>query len=93
VPKCHARYIQQSEFDIFFATISTKKTHKATIVRDRLMFDLQDDTGMRCSEIAAVKKLDLFLEGPYLDQPYLVSHGKGDKDRMIPLTLDMAVRL
>jgi len=93
VPKRCARYIPQSEFDTFFATISTKKTHKATIGRDRLMFDLQDATGMRCAEVADLKKYDLFLDGAHRSQPYLVAHGKGGKDRVIPLTLEMATRL
>jgi len=57
------------------------------------MFDLQDAAGMRCAEVADLKKYDLFLDGAHRSQPYLVAHGKGGKDRVIPLTLEMATRL
>ena len=48
---------------------------------------------MRCAEVADLNKCDLFLDGPHRSQPYLVAHGKGGKDRVIPLTLEMATRL
>ena len=92
-PKHQPRYIPESEFDTFFATISAKKTHKATIARDILMFELQDAAGMRCAEIHALIVNDLFLDGRHQREPYLIAHGKGDKDRPIPLTIEMAEQL
>lgn len=92
-PKRKPRYISESEYDTFFARISNKKSHKGTIPRDVLMYQLMDATGMRCAEIASLKVNDLFLDGRYLKEPYLIAHGKGDKDRPIPLTLEMAQTL
>jgi len=92
-PKRQPRYVSECEYDTFFAKISNKKSHKGTIPRDILMFQVMDATGMRCAEIANLKASDLFLDGRYLREPYLIAHGKGDKDRSIPITLEMAQTL
>ncbi|GAI57872.1 unnamed protein product, partial [marine sediment metagenome] len=36
---------------------------------------------------------NLFLDDRYRKEPYLIAHGKGDKDRTIPLTFEMALTL
>lgn len=57
------------------------------------MFQVMDATGMRCAEVADLKVRDLFLDSRYQKEPYLIAHGKGDKDRLIPLTFEMSQTL
>jgi len=92
-PKRQPQYVPEGEYETFFTRISNKRSHKGTITRDTLMFQVMDATGMRCHEVATLKVRDLFLDGRYQEEPYLIAHGKGDKDRMIPLTLEMAQTL
>jgi len=92
-PKRQPRYVPEGEYETFFTRISNKRSHRETITRDTLMFQVMDATGMRCHEVATLKVRDLFLDGRYQEEPYLIAHGKGDKDRMIPLALEMAQTL
>ena len=50
--------------------------------RDRIVLEILYDTGIRRSEMAAVKATDLDLEAGYLH----VRKGKGDKDRVVPIS-------
>ena len=53
--------------------------------RVRLMLELGSRHGMRRTEIAAVHTDDVFIDD--VDQtPWLLVHGKGDKEREVPLT-------
>jgi len=92
-PKRKPSYTPEAEFEAFFTTIGSKKSHKGTIARDTLMFQVMDATGIRCAEVANFNVRDLFLDGRYQKEPYLLVHGKGDKDRLIPLTFEMAQTL
>ena len=49
-------------------------------LRDRAMIELLYATGMRVSELVAVRAADL-----HLDEEYLTCVGKGDKERIIPI--------
>jgi site-specific recombinase XerD len=54
------------------------------------MFQAMDAAGLRCDEVATLRVYDLFLDGCYREEPYLIAYGKGDKDRAIPLTAEVA---
>ena len=58
--------------------------------RVRLMIDLAARQGLRRAEIASVHSRDLVAD---LDGWSLIVHGKGDRDRMVPLHDDIAARL
>ncbi|REJ68378.1 MAG: site-specific tyrosine recombinase XerD [Planctomycetota bacterium] len=48
--------------------------------RDRAMLELLYATGCRASELSGLKVADV-----HLDQGYCICHGKGDKQRIVPL--------
>ena len=48
--------------------------------RDRAILELMYATGSRVSELAGLKVRDV-----HLDERYCLCHGKGDKDRVVPL--------
>ncbi|AOY01561.1 site-specific tyrosine recombinase XerD [Jeongeupia sp. USM3] len=50
-------------------------------LRDRAMLELMYATGMRVSEVVALRSDALHLGSAYLT----VAHGKGDKDRLVPV--------
>jgi integrase/recombinase XerD len=54
-------------------------------LRDRTMIELLYATGMRVSELIAVRPADL-----HLDSEYLTCIGKGDKERLIPIGAEAA---
>ena len=54
-------------------------------LRDRTMIELLYATGMRVSELVAVRPADL-----HLDAEYLTCIGKGDKERLIPIGAEAA---
>lgn len=58
--------------------------------RTRLMIDLAARQGLRRAEIAAIHSRDLV---PDLDGWSLIVHGKGRRERTIPLHADIAARL
>ena len=49
--------------------------------RNRIMVEILYDTAIRRSELASIKLADLDL-----DDGYILIHGKGDKDRVVPLS-------
>lgn len=55
-------------------------------LRDRAMIELLYATGMRASELIAVRAADL-----HLDEEYLTCVGKGNKERIIPIGEQAAV--
>ena len=54
-------------------------------LRDRAMIELLYATGMRVSELIAVRAADL-----HLDEEYLTCIGKGNKERLIPMGVQAA---
>jgi len=50
-------------------------------LRDLAMLRLFDSCGLRCSELVSLTADDLHLDEGYI----VVSHGKGDKDRFVPI--------
>jgi integrase/recombinase XerD len=59
---------------------SETKRSQALLLRDRAMFELLYGGGLRVSEVAGARIEDLKLE-----LGYILVHGKGDKERMVPL--------
>ncbi len=57
--------------------------------RDRVLFHLFVETGLRIGEMLSLTVSDCRLDLPVL----VVRHGKGDKDRAVPLTNEMADEL
>lgn len=49
--------------------------------RNRIVLEILYDTAIRRAEVSAIKLADLDLDGGYLQV-----HGKGDKDRVVPLS-------
>ncbi len=80
-------YTEDSEIEKLFAAIEHKKTHKGLIVRDALLVALDLKTGMRRAELSNLQVNDIHAD--FL----IVRHGKGDKDRVIPLSPVIATRL
>jgi integrase len=87
VPKSIPQYTEDSDIDKLIAAVENKKSHKGCIVRDRLLIDLALNSGMRRSELANLEPTDIHTD--FL----VVRSGKGQKDRVIPLLPDMALRL
>ena len=87
VPKSLPEYTEDSDIEKLIAVIENKKTHKSTIVRDLLLVDLALKSGMRRSELANLTPADIHTD--FL----VVRSGKGQKDRVIPLLPDLALRL
>lgn len=55
--------------------------------RDRMLILLLFETACRVSELANIKKDDLVLSG---EHPYVLIRGKGKKERLVPLSKNMA---
>jgi len=68
--------------------IKDPKPTDLTYYRDRAMLELLYATGMRASEIRNLKIGDLAM-----DQKQFYCHGKGSKDRILPLTRTCAAAL
>jgi len=87
IPRSLPPYTEDSDIEKLFQAIEKKKTHKSCIVRDALMTAVAHKTGMRRGELANLEPGDIHSD--FL----VVRHGKGDKDRVIPLTPALAIRL
>jgi len=70
------RPVQKDHLQKFFAVIDSP--------RDRAMFLLMLRCGLRISEVAHLKLVDLYLNERH---PRLVAHGKGSKERSVYLSL------
>lgn len=56
------------------------RKHDTYYLRDRALLELLYATGCRASEISHLKVQDV-----HLDERYCMAHGKGDKQRLVPL--------
>jgi len=87
IPKSLPPYTEDAQIEKLLHAIETKKTHKGTIVRDILLVELALKTGMRRGELAN-------LEVHHIHEDFLiVREGKNKKDRVIPLSPPIALRL
>jgi len=86
VPKTIPPYTEDSDVDKVRSAFENKKTHKGCIVRDTLLVDLAVNSGMRRGELADLEPKDIHSD-------FLIAHGKGGKDRVIPLPPAITQRL
>jgi len=87
VPKTLPPYTEDSDIEKILALVSDKRGYKDRVERDRLLVILAWRTGLRRVELANLRPRD--VHGDSL----IVRGGKGKKDRLIPLTQDVATRL
>jgi len=87
VPKTLPPYTKDSEVERLLSAIGNKRSHKGCIVRDTLIVELAVKTGLRRSELANLEAKD--IQPDFL----VVRNGKGGKDRVIPLVVNIAKRL
>jgi integrase/recombinase XerD len=79
LPKALARDEMESLLHAPHASSDTRESQSLAL-RDRAMLEVFYAGALRVSEIIGVKLQDLKL-----DQGYLLVHGKGDKERIVPL--------
>ncbi len=87
VPKSIPKYTEDEEIDKVREAIENKKTHKECIIRDLLLYDLARTSGLRRSELSYLEAKDIHTD--FLE----VRKGKGEKDRIVPLTASLSLRL
>jgi integrase len=79
--------VEDEDIEKFLDAVRNKKSHKKKSDRDLLLFELYLKTGMRRNELAGLQVKDVHKDF------IMVIKGKGEKDRMITLSPDMAGRL
>ena len=77
IPKSLPTYTEDGDIEKLLAVIGDKKSHKKSIIRDRLLIETALKTGLRRSELANLKPEDIH------ENALIVRQGKGQKDRMI----------
>lgn len=87
VPKSIPKYTEDADIDQVRDAIANKKTHKGCVTRDLLLFDLDHQSGLRRGELSNLFVRDIHAD--FLE----VRKGKGGKDRNVPLTASISVRL
>jgi integrase len=87
VPKTLPPYTEDSDIEKLLAVIPKKRSHKGCIERDQLMVLLAWKSGLRRAELANLLVREIHANS------LIVRGGKGKKDRMIPLTQDVAEKL
>ncbi len=87
IPKSIPRYTEDEEIEKVRKAIEDKQSHKGCIARDLLLYDLARTSGLRRAELANLEAKDIHAD--FLE----VRKGKGGKDRTVPLTPTLAVRL
>ncbi|MFC1914640.1 tyrosine-type recombinase/integrase [Chloroflexota bacterium] len=87
VPKSLPPYTENTDIEKLFHAVENKKTHKNTVIRDSLMIELALKSGMRRGELANLEVKDVHSDF------MVVRRGKGGKDRMIPLSEQISLRL
>ncbi len=86
-PRPLPQYVEDNQIEDLRSVIRGKRSHRKSIERDLLILELYLKTGMRRNELAELKVGDVHSDF------IMVLKGKGGRDRMIPLTPDIARRL
>ena len=87
VPKTLPPYTEDSDIEKLLAVIPKKRSHKDLIERDQLIVLLAWKSGLRRAELANLRVRDVHSNS------LIVRNGKGKRDRLIPLTPDIATKL
>jgi integrase/recombinase XerD len=77
------KFLSLDEVD---ALIAQPDVNTALGLRDRAMIELLYATGLRVSELVAVRRADL-----HLDESYMTCIGKGSKERLVPIGDEAAI--
>jgi site-specific recombinase XerD len=91
IPKTLPEYVEQDDINELVEAMraENKKSHKGSAKRDILLVDLILHTGLRRAEAANLKVGDIDTDRQLL----IVRLGKGQKDRSIPLSHEITMRL
>ncbi|MFC1966832.1 tyrosine-type recombinase/integrase [Chloroflexota bacterium] len=87
IPRTLPPYVEDDQIERILQAMSSKRSHKGTVVRDQLLVQLDVKTGMRRAEMADLEARDVHAEF------IVVRDGKGGKDRVIPLAPSIAQKL
>lgn len=87
IPRTLPPYVEDAQIERLLDAIDSKKTHKGSIARDRLLVELDVKTGLRRAELANLEARDVHADF------IVVRSGKGGKDRVIPLASSIAQKL
>jgi integrase/recombinase XerD len=87
VPKSLPAYAEDTDIEKLLEAIGLKRSYKGSNGRDCPLVKVGWRTGMRRGELASLQKQD--IHGNFL----IVRGGKGNKDRTIPLTEEIASEL
>jgi len=87
VPRTLPTYIEDDQIERLLNAIGSKRTHKGSIVRDKLLVQPDVKTGLRRAEMADLEARDVHTDF------IVVRNGKGGKDRIIPLAPSIAQKL
>jgi len=80
-PKSLPQYVDPKDIEKLIGFIENKRTHKGTIRRDIMLIKFAINTGLRRGELARLIVRDIHIN----EKVVFVRHGKGDKDRTVPL--------
>lgn len=86
IPKRRMKYVTKDEFDRIYASI---RGDQWVSHRDRLLFTILFYSGLRVSELLALRLQDIELDEKVIH----VRSGKGDKGRMVPFAPDVPALL
>ena len=88
LPKAHKSVINvltKSEIDLLLSQFDTSTFYG---LRNRCICSLMLGSGLRCGEVVS-----LLCENVHLDEKYLIADGKGDKERIVPLSCGTVAEL
>lgn len=88
--KAHLPKLERRVLDVLDRDELRRLEEAARTERDRLLIRLLGDTGLRLSEALGVRDEDLLEQGR---QRFVRVHGKGSKDRLVPLMPALSRRL
>jgi integrase/recombinase XerD len=83
------QYTAHEDVEQLLRSISGKKSHKRNIARDRLLVELAYGAGLRRGDLARLLVGDLRIDQRLI----IVRRGKGQRDRVVPLTKSLAEKL
>jgi integrase/recombinase XerD len=90
VPKDIPQFPEAADWARVVATTNTRSRWAFRARRDRAILLMFGSVGARLAEVAGLKVSDVDLQAP---MPTMLVHGKGGKDRVLPLTPDVAEAL